>query len=136
LTSPGLSVPSGALRQQWPARLLADARIVALVATSGERPVGLVRLDCGPDRIAEITLVVDPDRRRGGQGRSMFIAALEHARRAGIRRIVAWVDLGNEAALAFFGEMGFDPHEVVGDRIRMQRLVHAGGQAEPLDVLG
>jgi hypothetical protein len=32
--------------------------------------------------------------------------------------------------------MGFDPHEVVGDRIRMQRLVHAGGQAEPLDVLG
>ncbi len=132
LSGPGLSVPRAGSR--WPERLLQDARIVALVATSGRRRVGFVRLDCGPDGIAEITLVVAPDQRRQGRGRGMFAAALERARRVGMRRIVAWVALGNDAALSFFAEVGFESRGVHGDRLRMERLVHAGGHLPPLDV--
>src|SRR5262245_48859278 len=53
----GLSLPAGLLRHEWPQRLLADPRIVAQIATVAGREVGFVRLDCGPDQVAEVTLV-------------------------------------------------------------------------------
>ena len=61
LDGPGLSVPPG---QAWVDRLVADRRIVALVAHRGGDNVGLVRLDCAPDGVAELTIVVDAGRRR------------------------------------------------------------------------
>lgn len=134
LTGPGLSLPGGAARTNWPQRLLADARIQAQVAEADGRQVGFVRLDCGPDRIAEITLVIAPDSRRLGLGRTLFVAALEHARRLGVRRLVAIIDLGNQPALAFFQEQGFSPDGLLGDRLRLFRIVHAGGQQRPLDI--
>lgn len=134
LSGPGLSLPAGASRSRWPMRLVGDARIVALVAVEGRQRVGLVRLDCGPDGVAEITLVVDPARRRQGHGRRIFTAALQRARQVGIRRLVAWVDLNNAPALDFFAEHGFESSGVSGSRIRMDRLVHAGDHLPPLDV--
>jgi GNAT superfamily N-acetyltransferase len=132
LCGPGLSLPRGT--SAWPERLLRDARIVALVAHANGQPTGLVRLDCGPDGIAEITLVVAPEHRRGGRGRAMFSQALVRARAVGMRRLVAYIDLANEAAMNFFSEVGFESHGVTGSRIRMDRIVHAGGSAAPLDV--
>ncbi len=134
LNGPGLSLPSGQLRRQWPQRLLADTRIVALVAEANGRRIGFVRLDCGPDRIAEVTLVVAPGCRRFGFGSGMFHAALLQARRLGLRGLVACIDLTNRAALSFFAEQGFVQDGLVGDRIRMRRMVHVADQARPLDI--
>lgn len=107
---------------------------MALVAHDGADPAGLVRLDCAPDGVAEITMVVAPERRRGGHGRQMFQEALSRARDVGMRRLVAYVDIQNEAAKAFFAEVGFESAGISGSRIRMDRIVHAGGHMAPLDV--
>jgi ribosomal protein S18 acetylase RimI-like enzyme len=134
LEGPGLSVPRGVVGRSWPQRLLADARILALVAEANGRRIGFVRLDCGPDGVAEVTLVVAPGCRRYGFGSAMFRAALHRARRRGLRGLVALIDVQNEAALAFFADQGFAADGAVGDRIRMRRLVHAGDHAAPLDI--
>lgn len=132
LCGPGLSVPRGSA---WPQRLLSDQRIVASVAFSGAERVGLVRLDCGPDGVADVTLVVAPDHRRCGFGRQMFELALQRAREVGMRGLVAYIDLNNEPATAFFDEVGFEAVGVSGSRLRMERMVHAGGsKVSPLDV--
>ncbi|MBX3462990.1 MAG: GNAT family N-acetyltransferase [Planctomycetes bacterium] len=134
LHEPGLSPPVGRASREWPQRLLADARIAAGIAESAGRQIGLVRLDCGPDHVAEITLVVAPDCRRRGHGRWMFAAALREARRRHVHRLVAIVDVGNTPALRFFAELGFEPDGQVGDRLRLARVVHAGDHQAPLDV--
>ncbi len=135
LTGPGLSVPAGRAQHDWPQRLLADARILAGIAESRGRDVGFVRLDCGPDRVAEITIVVAPECRRCGHGRAMFEAALRQARRRGIRRFVALVDRGNDAALRFFADLGFVTDGLLADRVRLGRIVHAGDGLPPIDVV-
>lgn len=132
LCGPGLSVPHGS--SAWPERLVRDQRIVALVARDAGTPVGLVRLDCGPDGVADVTMVVAPEQRRTGRGRSMFRKALVRAREVGMRRLVAYVDIANESALAFFADCGFESHGVTGSRIRMDRIVHQSHNAAPLDV--
>lgn len=134
LSAPGLSLPAGRASREWPQRLLADARIAARIAEANGRKVGLVRLDCGPDRIAEITLVVAPECRRRGHGRQMFAAALREARRRGLHRLVALVDMGNQPALQFFAELGFESDGAAGDRLRMSRVVHSGDHQPPLEV--
>ena len=132
LSGPGLSLPRGS--SAWPERLLRDQRIVALVAHAGGRPAGLVRLDCAPDGVAEITMVVAPELRRGGHGRQMFEEALCRARDVGMRRLVAYVDFQNTPALGFFAEVGFESRGISGSRLRLDRIVHAGGRVPPLDV--
>jgi len=132
LSGPGLSLPRGS--SAWPERLLRDQRIVALVAHAAGQAMGLVRLDCAPDGVAEITLVVAPEFRRGGHGTQMFQEALVRARAVGMRRLVAYVDFENEAALAFFADVGFESQGVSGNRIRLDRIVHAGGCQPPLDI--
>ncbi|MBL8754372.1 MAG: GNAT family N-acetyltransferase [Planctomycetes bacterium] len=136
LAGPGLSVPSGQLRHDWPRHLVGNQRIIALIAERHGLNLGFVRLDVGPDRIAEITLVVAPQHRRAGFGSAMFFAALLHARRTGLRGFVAMVDISNAPALSFFADQGFVQDGIVGDRIRMQRFVHASDHAAPLDLDG
>ena len=112
-------------------------RIVALVACSSGERMGLIRLDCGPDGVADVTMVVAPEHRRRGIGRNMFGEALLRARTLGMRRLVAYIDLENDPACAFFASVGFEDCGVSGDRIRMERVVHTGGPgAAPLDVRG
>jgi ribosomal protein S18 acetylase RimI-like enzyme len=96
--------------------------------------VGFVRLDCGPDRIADVTLVVAPAWRRRGLGRSMGEAALRQARELGLRQLVAIVDRENVAALALFDALGFGAEGLLGDRLRLVRLVHAGHHQAPLEI--
>lgn len=133
LQGPGLSLPGGRARATWPVRLLADARIVARVAEAAGRRLGFFRLDCAPDRVAEITLVVAPECRRKGFGRRLLAAALATARRAGIGRVVALVDADNHAALAFFEANGFGGEGMVATRHRLVRWLH-GCSALPLDI--
>lgn len=132
LSAPGLSLPAGCLRREWPHRLLADARIVALVGEADGARIGFVRLDCGPDRVGEVTLVIAPEGRRRGHGSALFLAALQEARRLGLHALLASVDLQNAPALAFFQEQGFVRDHLVGDRLVLRRLVHAGDCQPPL----
>lgn len=132
LSGPGLSLPGGAARRDWPERLLADHRILVQVAEQAGRQIGLVRLDCGPDRVAEVTLVVAPECRRRGHGRAIMQAAIVLARGIGLRQLVASVDLGNAPALEFFQEIGFVADGRVGNRLRLVRDVHAGPGQPPL----
>jgi RimJ/RimL family protein N-acetyltransferase len=134
LVGPGLSVPAGQASRDWPQRLLADPRIVARIAETGGHGVGFVRLDCGPDRVGELTIVVAPECRRRGHGKALLEEALRHARRLGLHRVVAVVDVGNQPALQFFGGQSFERDGIVGDRIRLSRLVHAGEGQRPLDI--
>jgi ribosomal protein S18 acetylase RimI-like enzyme len=134
LVGPGLSVPAGEASRQWPHRLLEDSRIVSRIAEIGGLRVGFLRLDCGPDHIAELTLVVAPECRRLGHGSEILEAALNCARQRGVRRLDANVDLGNQPALLFFLEHGFERGPLVGDRVRLSRLVHASEHQKPLDI--
>lgn len=129
----GLSLPPPG--SSWAERLVADPRIRAYVAEDAQGAFGLIRFDCGPDGLAELTLVVAPARRRRGHGRAIFAAALPQVRELGVRGLVAFVGIDDRAALRFFERVGFCQQGLVGDRLRLQRLVHAGGsRVEPLDV--
>lgn len=133
LQAPGLSLPGGSARATWPVRLLADGRIVARVAESGGACLGFFRLDCGPDRMAEITLVVAPEWRRRGLGQRILAAALRTAQQVGVGVVVALVDAANPAALAFFAAAGFADEGMVGGRHRLVRWLH-GRAGLPLDI--
>lgn len=132
--APGLSLPPGPAAANWPQRLVSDHRIVARIAELDGRQVGFVRLDCGPDRVADLTLVVAPGLRRRGLGRLLFQAALQQARQLGLRRLVASVDRDNGVALDFFADQGFEVESGAGGRILMVRLVHRSGAVEPLEI--
>lgn len=132
---PGLALPPGQAGREWAARMLADQRIVTWIAQIGGQRVGFARLDIGPDRIAELTLVVAPAHRGVGVGRSILSLVLLEALRRGVRRLSAVVDQANTGAHKFFLENGFEdtPCEV-GGPIRMLRLVHRHASGEPLEI--
>jgi ribosomal protein S18 acetylase RimI-like enzyme len=134
LAGPGLSIPPGTARDDWPARMMADRRILARVAIRHHRIVAFARLDCGPDRVAEVTLVVDPACRRQGLGRAVLEQLLDEARGRGLRRLQAMVDPAGAEAVQFFRECGFEEDGQHAGRIRFVRIVHAGFNQAPLEI--
>ena len=136
LQEPALSLPPGLARRVWARRMVADRGILARVGVVGGIVLGFCRLDCGPDRVAELTLVVAPGHRRQGLGRKMLEGLLVEARRRGIWRVHAMVDPGNREALEFFVDQSFEQEggDGVGSRLRLVRLVHAGDHREPLEI--
>ncbi|MBK8097102.1 MAG: GNAT family N-acetyltransferase [Planctomycetes bacterium] len=136
LQEPGLSLPPGLARRIWARRLVADRGILARVGVVKGVVLGFGRLDCGPDRVAELTLVVAPGHRRQGLGRQVLEGLLTEARGRGICRVQAMVDPGNRQALEFFAGQSFEQESGhgVGARLRLVRLVHAGDHREPLEI--
>ncbi|MEO0478670.1 MAG: N-acetyltransferase [Planctomycetota bacterium] len=125
---------------EWARRLLADPRIeVEVLQNEGEaggppRVLGFLRLDLAPDRSAEITLLVDPERRRRGIGRFLCDHALEFGRRLDLQRLVAVVAEENTAARELFTGAGYDWNGSVPGHHRFDRLIHASGTADPLEI--
>ena len=113
LDGPGLALPPGNAAARWAERLVADPRVRAWVAARGAEPVGFLRLDVGPDRVAELTIAVAPVRRRQGVGTRLLQLVLNQAQQLRVRRLQAIVDPANTAALSFFAENGFE--EADGD---------------------
>lgn len=132
--APGLALPPGGAKARWPERLVSDRRILARIAEVAGHQVGFARLDCGPDRVGGITLVVAPAWRRRGLGKALFEAVLGEARTLGLRQIVASVDATNLPALDFFGELGFEVASGAHGRLLLARLVHRSDVSQPLDL--
>lgn len=135
LVGPGLSLPLGAARRCWAERIVADERVTAWVGLAGDVPVGFVRLDIGPDRIAELTLAVAPRWQRRGIGTRILALVVQKARQRRIRRLHAVVDLANVPAMAFFSRVGFEDAARAGDSIRFVRWLHEASR-EALEIEG
>jgi ribosomal protein S18 acetylase RimI-like enzyme len=94
-------------------RILADPQSEFLIASDGERPLGVCQLryrwsvwtsseDCWLE-----DLFVARDARRAGLGRTLVEAALSSARARGCVRIELDVDEDNESAMALYRRCGF-----------------------------
>ena len=135
LAASGLGLPPGMDDRAWTERILTDPNIACWAATQAGRTVGFLRLDVGPDRSAELTLIVHPERRRSGLGMAMVEQALQQARRQGLHRLLAVVEVTNDAAQEFFRHAGFET--VIGGGngyLRLVRLVHRADQPPPLEI--
>jgi ribosomal protein S18 acetylase RimI-like enzyme len=95
------------------ARILADPRSEFLIASDGERALGVCQLryrwsvwtsaeDCWLE-----DLFVAPEARRAGLGKALVEAALSSARARGCVRIELDVDEDNESAMALYRRCGF-----------------------------
>jgi len=136
LRGAGLHLPKRPPDRPWIDRICNDPRILCVtgVGLSG-RAVGFFRLDVAPDRTAEITLIVAPDRRRRGVGRALLEGALQTARERALRRVVAVIDQGNEAALTFFLQHGFEHTDVaLPGHVHLARVVHRSAGQPPLEI--
>ncbi len=136
LLDAGLQVPPGAADGSWAEKMLADPRVVCVTAyRKGGPPEGFFRLDVGPDRVAELTLIVAPRRRRRGIGSYLLQAALQVARNQGLRRILALVDDDNQPALEFFLEHGFEETgQYLAGYVHLSRYVHGADSQPPLEI--
>ncbi len=136
LAAPGLSVPPGAAAEEWGARMVADARVAAWMVEQGGCPCGFLRLDIGPDRIAELTIVVAPAHRRQGIGSRALARLCDEARGLGLHRLQAMVEQDHAEAMEFFAEQGFEAAgALVGSRVRLDLLLHEARGGAPLEIL-
>ncbi|HEY1308560.1 MAG TPA: GNAT family N-acetyltransferase [Vicinamibacterales bacterium] len=100
------------------------------VAVSDGHDVGMVRFAPGgrADTAWLISMWVAPEVRRMGVGGALVDAVIEHARGAGVVRLLLDVADHNEAAVALYERKGFVPNGEVGtlppprEHIRERRL--------------
>ena len=131
----GLGVPKGVADKTWARRILTDPNIGCWAASEAGRTVGFLRLDTGPDRCAELTLIVHPERRRSGYGMELIEQALRQARSQGLRKLMAVVETNNSGAQMFFLHAGFEEDGGLHNgHIRMRRLVHRADRQPPLEI--
>jgi ribosomal protein S18 acetylase RimI-like enzyme len=84
-----------------------------------------------------VRLVVDPDHRGRGIGRSLARHAVLEALQLGLTKLVVEVVADQEPAIAMFRSLGFDPEALLKDHVRDQAgelrdlmiLAHAAEQA-------
>jgi ribosomal protein S18 acetylase RimI-like enzyme len=134
LTACGLGVPPGVDDHTWARRIIRDPNILCWAATQEGRTAGFLRLDLGPDRSAELTLIVHPERRRVGLGMALLDYALTRARTIGLSRLLVVVETDNQAAQGFFLHAGFETVGGGNGHIRLSRLVHRADEQPPLEI--
>lgn len=136
LAGPGLSLPPGPAARDWGARMVGDPRVAAWMVELDGAACGFLRLDIGPDRIAELTIVVAPGHRRRGIGSRALARLVEEARGRGLHRLQAMVEPGHAEAMEFLVEQGFEAtvgH--VAGRVRLDLLLHAARGDAPLEIV-
>jgi L-amino acid N-acyltransferase YncA len=85
-----------------------------LVATEGAYLVGFTAVgpsdeeDAQPGDAAVAALLVEPRWGRRGHGSRLLAAAVDHLRRDGVARLVAWVPDGDRASAAFYESAGWE----------------------------
>ena len=92
--------------RSWLGELLGEGRTVLLARA--QAPAGVVTI-ATVDRVADLhRLVVAPAHRRAGVGTALVVAAVEAARRAGVRSVMLEVGYRNEPAIALYQRLGFE----------------------------
>jgi ribosomal protein S18 acetylase RimI-like enzyme len=112
----------------------ADDRSPRLLAVDADDRVvvyGDVRRGRGwSSHVGEMTLMVDPDQRRQGHGKTMSRLLLIEALKAGMTKVVVEVVADETPAIAMFGQLGFEPEALLRGHVRDR-----GGELRDLIVL-
>ena len=98
-----------------------DERAWRALAVDGGDVLGYVAVIPGhgwSDHVAEVRLVVDPSRRRGGVGRALARRALVHAAQAGFAKLLVEVVAEQEGAVAMFQALGYTAEGLLRDQVR------------------
>ena len=96
-----------------------DPHLLAL--DDGGRVVvyGAVRRGRGwSSHVGEMTLMVDPEMRRQGHGKAMARLVLLEALKAGMTKVVVELVADETAAIAMFGQLGFEPEALLRGHVR------------------
>jgi L-amino acid N-acyltransferase YncA len=93
----------------------------AIAVDAGGRVVGhvaVVPLPGWSDHVGELRLIVDPEHRRQGLGRTLARRALLDAIDCGLRRLVVEVVAEQDGTVAMFEALGFQPEAMLRDHVR------------------
>ncbi len=104
-----------------------------LLAVDGDDVVGYAAVIPGvgwSSHVGELRLVVDPARRRQGIGHALAKDALAAALTAGLGKVVVEAIATQDATIALFAGLGFQPEALLVDQVR-----DAGGELHDLMVL-
>jgi L-amino acid N-acyltransferase YncA len=85
--------------------------------------VAVIPLQGWSSHVGEVRVVVDPDHRGRGIGRTLARHAVLEALSLGLRKMVVEVVADQEPTIAMFRSLGFDPEALLTDHVRDQ----AGG---------
>lgn len=124
LDGPGVSLPPSGMAASWASRMVTDPRVRAWVVQNDGLPAAFVRLDIGPDRVAELTIAVASRQRRKGVGARALDLVLLQAQALRVRRVQAIVDAENQPAQAFFAKAGFEEGTTDGGATTYVRWIH------------
>ena len=98
-----------------------DSSDSRFVACDGDDIVGYVAVIRGvgwSSHVGELRVVVDPNRRRQGIGRALARHGLVHGLELGLKKLVVEVVADQEATLAMFSGLGFQPEALLKDHVR------------------
>ena len=93
------------------------------IAIDDERVLGyvaVVPLQGWSRHVGEVRVIVDPDARGRGIGRALARHAVLEALNLGLTKMVVEVVADQEATIAMFRSLGFDPEALLADHVRDQ----------------
>ena len=93
------------------------------IAIDDERVLGyvaVVPLQGWSSHVGEVRVIVDPDARGRGIGRALARHAVLEALNLGLTKMVVEVVADQEATIAMFRSLGFDPEALLADHVRDQ----------------
>ena len=93
------------------------------IAVEDDRVVGymaVVPLQGWSSHVGEVRVIVDPDSRGRGIGRALAQHAVLEALNLGLTKMVVEVVADQEATIAMFRSLGFDPEALLADHVRDQ----------------
>jgi len=82
--------------------------------------VAVVPLHGWSSHVGEVRVIVDPDRRGRGIGRALARRAVIEAVELDLRKMVVEVVADQDATIAMFQSLGFDPEALLTDHVRDQ----------------
>jgi len=94
------------------------ARAVAVEDGEVVGYVAVVPLHGWSSHVGEVRVIVDPDRRGRGIGRALARRAVSEAVALELRKMVVEVVADQEATIAMFRSLGFDPEALLTDHVR------------------
>jgi ribosomal protein S18 acetylase RimI-like enzyme len=110
--------------QRW----LSDPRSQRFIALDDEGPVvatvAVIRGSGWSDHVGELELIVLPNHRNRGLGRTLARHGLVEALRMGLTNIFVEVAAEQTPLVAMFGRLGFEPEALLRDFVRDRRGEH------------